>query len=205
MKTFHAFWRTLEQFSLWLVVTGLCWLVLAVITIGLLRLLPLPPIAHVALLGLGLGALLGLAQWHFLLPDDVPAGGWVALSAAAGWLALLVGTLLLQRGSAAIWLLLAAGSGGLLVGAAQAYLLRLQALPAWRWWLLTVVGWLAAGGLGAWLLPMLPLTPDALAERLLVSLGAGAVLLSYVAAIVLVTLFPRADARDRSVRTANWY
>lgn len=205
MKTSNLYWRLVEQFSLWLVVTGTSWLLLTGVTVGLLRLLPLPPVVLLALFGLGVGALLGLAQWHFLLPDDVRLDAWLALSAAVGWLVLLIGALVLGYRDDALWLVLVALIGGMVNGAAQAYLLHLNSLPAWRWLLLTVTGWTAAGALGAWLMPVMPLPPLALAERYMVTLAIGALILSFVAAAAVVTLFPRRDLRDRSVRMANWY
>lgn len=88
---------------------------------------------------IGIGAILGLAQW-FVLRQLLPQAGWWVVATTTGWVigwALVISGALIPPGEGIINSLLAGGFIGVFVGLAQWLFVLRRHVPLAGWWVVT--------------------------------------------------------------------
>lgn len=140
-----------EDWLIWVVVTGLSWVVglFAAALIAQSISMGLPIVVRLAAGFVVGGAVIGLMQWTFLQPEARTGRSWM-LATSAGWaLGLLVTLFVARFTSLLVVSLLGGASGGLIFGLAQWLVILPKVRGRGDWLLMTISSWTAALTLGS--------------------------------------------------------
>ena len=190
-----------EDWLIWVVVTGMSWVVglLAAAVIAQGFPIVVPVVVRFAGGFVVGGAMIGLMQWTFLQPEARTGRIWM-LATSAGWtLGLLVTLFVARFANLLVVSLLGGASGGLIFGLAQWLVIIPQVRGRGDWLLMTVSSWTAALTLGSLIArksQSLNMPPD---FEIVGSSGIlGWVFIVLVSGMFLIFLFPKPDNRPFS-------
>jgi hypothetical protein len=196
MDTLGYLSEKVEGWLVWVLVTGISWIVGLVVVSVLMR----PAIADLPY-GLGLvssllvgGAMLGIIQWMVLHPEADKIGPWM-LATIAGWtLCLLLDTLIAQIPIPLVVGLAGGASGGIVLGCFQWWIMVPGVRMRREWLLLTIASWMFAFTLGL----LAPSDMRSLTVRLGFEGVWGAGILGWsfiilVGLLLLILAFPKPD------------
>jgi hypothetical protein len=192
--------KTVEDWMVWVIVTGIAWTAGLVLAVALVEtpLRGLPAGAGLFLARLAGGALLGVVQWAYLLRGVAKLPRFLGASALAWPLALLAYDLALGASQSPLLAALGGLLGGALMGAVQ-----MQAIPdaqEKRIWLLSCVpGWVTALALGRYAV-LDEVAPAANTWQYSMPLGVGWVFLALLAIVVIVLVFPRRSLVGKDIK-----
>ena len=199
MSTQKSWSDQIEFWLSWMLVLGISWPGIAILTSLLSNLFALADQYELNLVLMGLfgGALLGVVQWLFLRPSEQGAGLFF-LGTTIGWAAGLMAVM--YRVGPADPALLSLSRGflaGLVLGLFQWSFLRAELRNGWVWLLMSAMSWtlaMAAGGL-------LANTGTISAAYETIAMGSlaalmGWVILGLLACVFLIALFPQQRERE---------